>query len=295
MSRYRAIHCLVWQDDKFPSAGDDLQLLWFHLKTTPFSTPLGIFYAPIAGLASEKHWTEERYRRRLVEGSVKGFWKVDETSHVVYFPNYFRYNKPDNPKVLQSWLKCWDEVPVCGLKDECYQQLTSYCREWGENYTKVLDTSPYTYRVRIGNVPDTVTVTVTGTVTAPKGVRAPAGANNGEENHFSDVRKEYPAHRRDTESVAFDSWARLNPDLDTQKLIMRGILALKESESWTRDKGRYVPGFAKFLDSRGWEAAELVREIPPDPPGGEPKPPRGMKWKRDENGELVHPMEAVPK
>ncbi len=164
MSRYRTIQCLVWQDDKFPFAGDEVQLLWFQLMTTPLSTPLGIFYAPIAGLAAEKGWSEEKYRKRLGEGLAKGFWKVDERSHVVYFPKYFRYHKPDNPNIFRGWLKCWDEIPECSLKDECYQELTEYCKIWGEGFAKVLETLPK----RFGKVPETVTVTGTATGTVIK-------------------------------------------------------------------------------------------------------------------------------
>lgn len=216
MGRYRTIQCLVWQDDKFPFIGDDLQLMWFHLMTTPLSTPLGIFYAPIAGLASEKEWNEDRYRKRLLEGSTKGFWKVDERSKVVYLPKFFRYHRPDNPNILRGWLKCWDEVPECSLKDECYHELKKYCEEWGEGFKKVFETLPK----RLANLPETVTVTVTGTVTVEE-----CGAG-------SDKKQSLPAR---TPSTAFlkiplidkseyelmesqiDQWKEIYPSIDIEQ------------------------------------------------------------------------------
>lgn len=160
MSRYRNIHCVVWQDDKFPYAGDDVQLIWFHLKSTPMSTPLGILYAPVAGLAAEKRWTEDRYRQALTDGEALGFWKVDDKAHVIYFPNHFRYNKPENPSVLKSLLKCWDEIPQCDLKNEFWRRLTECCGEWGEGYTSALLKRPI-------HISDTCTDTCSTRVPTP--------------------------------------------------------------------------------------------------------------------------------
>jgi hypothetical protein len=287
MSRYRTVQCLIWNDDKFPFATDDCKLVWFHLKTTPFSTPLGIFKAPVQGLAAEIHWPLKRYGEALKEGIEKGFWNVDGRFHVVYFPNFFKYNKPENPNVLKGWLKSWDEIPECGLKNDCYQQLMSSCQEWGGAFLNVFETLPK----RLANVPETVTVTVTGTVTGvPHAQTFPK--NGGDSNHFIEIWNAYPAHRRESENIAFDAWAHLNPNLALQKKIMKAIMTLKESEHWLEEKGKYVVGFTKFLKSKGWEAADIVEEIPPDRAGSDPRPPKGMRWKRDEEGELIHPLEA---
>ena len=170
MSRYRTIHCLVWNDDKFPFAPDDVQLVWFHLKTTPLSTPLGIFKAPLEGLAAEKHWTVETYRETFAKGLDLGFWKYDERSHVVYFPNYFRWNRPENPNVLLGWLRsCWDELPDCNLKQEAMLQLFEACRDWGAAYIKVWRT----FAKRSPNVRQTGTGTGTGNNTKKEKAPAP--------------------------------------------------------------------------------------------------------------------------
>jgi hypothetical protein len=110
---------------------------------------------------------------------------------------------------------------------------------------------------------------------------------------FRDIWKAYPAHRRNTETIAYSAWAALNPDLETARKIMRAILTLKESDKWLEKKGQFVPGFAKWIGERGWEAVECELELPPEPAGSEPRPPKGMKWARDESGELIHPLTAV--
>ena len=137
MSRYRNVHCLIWNDDKFPFASDDCKLVWFHLFTTPFTTPIGIFKAPVEGLAAEIGWGLERYRKAFGEGLTKAFWKVDERFHVILFPKYFSHNKPENPNVLRSWVKIYDELPNCELKNESIQSLKAFAKGWGEPFAKV--------------------------------------------------------------------------------------------------------------------------------------------------------------
>lgn len=138
MSRYRNIHCLVWNDDKFPFVSDDCQLVWFHLKTTPLTGPIGVYKASLAGLAEEKRWPLQRYRKAFAEGLGKGFWKYDERFHVILFPKFFKHNKPENPNVLKGWIKYYDEVPDCELKNESIQSLKVFAEGWGEPFIKAL-------------------------------------------------------------------------------------------------------------------------------------------------------------
>jgi hypothetical protein len=139
MSRYRNVHCLIWNDDKFPFVSDDCQLLWFHLSTTPLTGPIGIYKAALEGLAAEKRWSLQRYRKAFAEGLDKGFWKYDERFHVVLFPKFFEYNKPENPNVLISWVKFYDEIPNSILKDESIQSLKAFAECWGKPFAKVAE------------------------------------------------------------------------------------------------------------------------------------------------------------
>ena len=145
MSRYRTVHCLIWNDDKFPFISDRCQLLWFHLRTTPMSNPLGCYKASLEGLAAEKRWPLKRYAETFQEGLDKGFWRYNERFHVVYFPNHFKYNRPENPNVLKGWLKGWAEIPDCDLKAECLQQLKSFAEGWDKAFRNVLATFGVTF------------------------------------------------------------------------------------------------------------------------------------------------------
>lgn len=142
---FRSISTSVWNDAKFLDASDDIQLLWFHLRTTPFSNPLGCYKIPLAGLAAEKRWPLRRYRQTFAKGLREGFWKVDERFHVVFFPKHFKYNKPSNPNVLLSWLKFLDAIPNCPLKAELINTLKTFAEGWGEGFVKVTAKLPETF------------------------------------------------------------------------------------------------------------------------------------------------------
>lgn len=145
MSRYRNIHCLIWSGDKFPFLSDDCQLVFFHLRTTPYTTPIGIYKASIEALAAEKRWSLKRYRKALGGCSDKGFVKYDKVYHVICFPRYFKWNKPENPNVLKGWIKFFNEVPPSPLKAECIQSLREFTKAWGIHFEKVTERLQETY------------------------------------------------------------------------------------------------------------------------------------------------------
>ncbi|MEQ9131153.1 MAG: hypothetical protein RJQ08_13395 [Salinisphaeraceae bacterium] len=139
MSRYRNIFCAIWSDDKFPFLSDDAQLVWFHLYTNEFTNAVGIYKAPIEGLAADKRWPLERYRKGFGECSEKGLVEYDERFHVIAFPRFFDWNKPSNPNVLSSWLPAWQAVPRCNLKTNQQQRLAVAAKGWGEGFEKVAE------------------------------------------------------------------------------------------------------------------------------------------------------------
>lgn len=61
---------------------------------------------------------------------------------------------------------------------------------------------------------------------------------------------------------------------------------------WMRNAAEW--GHARNNGQRG-PSTRQEQLMPDDPPGSDPRPPRGMDWRRDEDGKLIHPLEAVAK
>lgn len=136
MSRYRNVHCLIWNDDKFPFVSDDCQLVFFHLLTTPFGTPFGMYKASISMLADEKRWPKQRYQKAFTEGLEKGFWKYDERNLVVLIPKFVKYNQPQSVNVIVSWKRIFDELPPSPLKNEWIQIVRGLLEGFREAFDK---------------------------------------------------------------------------------------------------------------------------------------------------------------
>ncbi|GAB6161926.1 hypothetical protein JCM12298_10850 [Desulfothermus naphthae] len=128
MSRYRQIHCLIWNDDKFPFLSDDAQLVFIHILTTPFSNSIGCYKITLEALAAEKRWPIQRYRKAFYEVSQKGLVKYDERYQVILIPGFVKYNPPQSPNVLKSWANLWEELPPSPLKTEYYHIVKNFIK-----------------------------------------------------------------------------------------------------------------------------------------------------------------------
>lgn len=83
--------------------------------------------------------------------------------------------------------------------------------------------------------------TKNNTPKAPKG----AEAVNGD---FEDFWKEYP--NKVGKPAALKAFLRAKPD---QQQLLNGLESWKLSESWRKDKGRFIPHPTTFLNQRRWE------------------------------------------
>ena len=166
--RYRNIYCSIWNDDKFPFMSVEAKAVFFHLLTTPFSTPFGLYKAGLGALSEEMRMPIQRYTKPFREGLAKRLYRYNETVHVVYIPNVLKYNLPANNNVLIHWLNLLVEIPDCTEKDEFLYNFSVYLQQSKKNLVK-----PFSewYTKRYGKrLPERYTkpVTVTVTVTEEK-------------------------------------------------------------------------------------------------------------------------------
>ncbi len=144
VSAYRSIDTYIWNDDKFPYASDDCQLVWFHIFTNPLSNSLGCFRASLAGLAEDKHrngaWPIKRYQKAFREALAKGFFEYDEKTLLLYFPKFFdlthKANFPRTPNVVKAWGKLWNQLPDSPLKTKCYHALKALLEGFDKDFLK---------------------------------------------------------------------------------------------------------------------------------------------------------------
>jgi hypothetical protein len=211
MSRYHAIHCQIWNDDKFPFVSDDCQLVFFHLLTTPMSTPFGCYKASMEALSAEKRWPVKRYLKAFREAFAKGFVKYDERHLVIFIPHFIDYNPPNNPNVLKAWGKVFSELPPSSLKDQCYQALALCMKGFGEAFQQA-------FREGFAKASPKVLVTDTDTAPVPDVVLGEKKSAERKGGRPSAASRRFPADFPRQPDEAFLTWAANEcPDTDVRQ------------------------------------------------------------------------------
>ena len=124
MSRYICLHRTIWNDDKFPFLNTDTQIVVFHLFTTYYGNPLGLFKASTGALADEIRWKRKRYEDAIRDAISYGILDACEKHQMVYIKNFLKYNPPTSPKSYKKWNTMIKSLPECRLKNQWYQDFT---------------------------------------------------------------------------------------------------------------------------------------------------------------------------
>jgi phage replication O-like protein O len=72
----------------------------------------------------------------------------------------------------------------------------------------------------------------------------------------------YPKHT--SKQDAKKAWAKLNPQEDLVKIILSKIEEFKKMEAWIKDRGKYIPYPATFLNKKRWEDEFIEEPEEPD-------------------------------
>jgi hypothetical protein len=68
---------------------------------------------------------------------------------------------------------------------------------------------------------------------------------------FEEFWTAYP--KKKAKEEARKAWSKLKPDEDLGKAILQAVESAKRSPDWTKDKGKYIPYPATYLNGKRWE------------------------------------------
>lgn len=139
MAKYRKIDVRIWNDIKFKALSDDGKLLFMLVMTHPGMTMVGAMRSHAASLSVELGWSFERLSKGLGELLSNGMLKYDETSFLIWLPNFLRYNKPENPNVVLAWSGVFELLPDCELKALVLLACESFIQTMGEGFRKAFE------------------------------------------------------------------------------------------------------------------------------------------------------------
>ena len=66
----------------------------------------------------------------------------------------------------------------------------------------------------------------------------------------------YP--NKKSKPIALKAWLKHKPDIN---VVMKSLTIFKKCEQWTRDKGRYIPHPASWLNAEGWNDEVNTTEV----------------------------------
>ena len=146
--RYVKVYTSIWLDRRFRELSPDGKLAFLHLLTCPGMTALGAMKASVAGLADEvgigQDGFHEVFHKGFQEGGQASSGKCvdaslclaiyDPEARCVYLPNYLKFQTPQSPNVVTSWVKALDFIPECGLKTLAVQRAWHFAKGFGKAF-----------------------------------------------------------------------------------------------------------------------------------------------------------------
>lgn len=82
------------------------------------------------------------------------------------------------------------------------------------------------------------------------------------DNGFEEFWQAYP--RKENKPAALKAWNKIKPDAELRQVILNALEQRKQSDQWRKDKGRFIPHPATWLNGRRWEdSLEQSAQPPP--------------------------------
>lgn len=139
MARYRKVATVIWNDERFRTLSDRAQLVFLFVLTHPHMTSLGAMRATVDGLCCEHgKWPPKVFSEAFQECVARGMVEVDKSASFIGLPKFLKHNGPENPNVVKSWGKVWDDIPECGLKTELIERVCDCIKSLSKGFAKAL-------------------------------------------------------------------------------------------------------------------------------------------------------------
>ncbi|HEY4311750.1 MAG TPA: hypothetical protein VGN12_20050 [Pirellulales bacterium] len=98
-------------------------MLAIYLLTGPQANRAGLFRVSVGMAAEDVNADLQTLPKRLREVCESFDWRWDDVNRVIYIPSWWRWNPPENPKVLIGMLSDLAEVPTGPLLTEFSENL----------------------------------------------------------------------------------------------------------------------------------------------------------------------------
>jgi hypothetical protein len=145
VSHYRKVDVRIWNDEKFMELSDDGKLTFMLLMTHPHQTMLGAMRATIGSLADDLGWTSERLSKAFRETCDKGMARHQQSTRLVWLPNFLKYNRPESPNVVKAWPAAYELLPECSMKSDIWRASEGFVKSMSKPFIEAFESLPKDY------------------------------------------------------------------------------------------------------------------------------------------------------
>lgn len=118
MGRYRKIDTRAWSDQKVCNLSVEGKLFFLYLLTSPHSTAWGAYVLPDLYVQADLGFSPQQIKRCWSEVVREQLANRDEPTKLVCFPNWFKYNPPENQKTAAACINGILSMPRSSVLSE---------------------------------------------------------------------------------------------------------------------------------------------------------------------------------
>lgn len=115
VGRYRKLYPRIWSHPKYRRLKQQSRELAIYLLTGPQTNRIGLFRFSVATAAEDLGTTPETLRECIGDVCEAFAWHFDDDARVFFIPSWWKWNQPENVRVLKGNLKDLNEVPPSPL------------------------------------------------------------------------------------------------------------------------------------------------------------------------------------
>ena len=135
---YTRLESQFWKDEKMIKLSGDARYLMLYLLTSPHRNILCCYFLPEPYACFDLGFSMEQFSAALDALITTGRIEYDKENHVVFIPNYLKYNPLENPNQVKSAIDKLDELPQTPLLNHLLSVLETVNKSFMEPLIKRL-------------------------------------------------------------------------------------------------------------------------------------------------------------
>lgn len=238
MRDFGKVYGTFWTSDTTSHMSDTAKLLALYLMTTTHATIAGVFRMPDGYVSEDLHWPIERVAEGFGELFDTGFATRCNDTKWVWIKKHLEWNAPENPNQIKSAKKIAVSVPEnCTWRAEFYRCAAPILGLEAPNPLATLPKPSLNQKQE----------------QKQKQKKEPSSAG-ADQMGFDAFWKAWPANSRKVgKRQCLAKWVG-RKCAEHADAIVAHVEAMKKTEKWREDGGRFIPLPMTYLNQDRWEA-----------------------------------------